>query len=682
MINELYGLSTAMKDAGLTVTSWDRKYKPIPNIRSNAPCVRIELCDGKVVHISSVEPELGSKLRKYGNNQGSYPCMNLAPLFRIDGEENKKKLDEVKQLPPESLDEEKLSEIQSWCTHNNWGKKYQSKYNISMVKIPKELSDRVPQYKPLSVLVSETQYFEDSEILHEQLKLQVFSLLRCKEQVQLALQVLFYQGKNNKDAVDDYGTLSVALESTRLLTNGSPAVSTRFVEELNMALQESEPAESSLGGKAVDAFGISFDPIEEPMPEVKLAGGFDVKLRSMFKEQRCQTRYARIEDGSYPISQKMRKSLHAALNWIGQKDKREIYWINSDKNEVLFAYPSQLPKTPISFTRSFGSSDNSKTFQEQSKRFLEDLKSTRKEGADSRAEGIQLFIIRKVDKARTKVIYSRQTNAYELEQLSEQWTIGCSRNLPKFSFGQPRVPFPLNTADVFNGFWKQDGTPLTNKYKPVPKYHGMELLMEPAMTITKDLHNLVEKGMAIGCYLGNELVMNGTKLPIRRVYDLLALMGLLLYRKGIRKDDYMENLPYLYGQLLKTSDELHALYCKVVRNGDYPSQFVGSSLYQSAAETPIRTLNVLGQRIAPYYSWAKGYRLKNIQKEGEESWRAKWLYSQYESITTKLNDKWTIRTRFNDEEKAQLFIGYLAAFPKKNKITEEANDKEVNHNEQ
>ena len=129
----------------------------------------------------------------------------------------------------------------------------------------------------------------------------------------------------------------------------------------------------------------------------------------------------------------------------------------------------------------------------------------------------------------------------------------------------------------------------------------------------------------------------------------------------------METLPYLYGQLLKVSDELHALYCKVVRGGDIPPQFAGGTLFQSAAEMPLRTLNLLSQRIMPYYTWAKSYRWKNITKAGEESWRAGWFCSVYERIMTQLQGKWTPQIRFNEEEKAQLFIGYLAAFPRKEK---------------
>ena len=160
---------------------------------------------------------------------------------------------------------------------------------------------------------------------------------------------------------------------------------------------------------------------------------------------------------------------------------------------------------------------------------------------------------------------------------------------------------------------------------------------------------------------------------------MLALMGLLLYREGIGKDIYMENLPYLYGQLLKASDELHTLYCKVVRGGDLPPQLAGGSLFQSAAEAPIRTLNLLSQRIMPYYTWAKSYRAKGIEEKGKESWRANWLYSTCETIMTKLSEKWAPQTKFSDEEKVQLFIGYLAAFSKEEKTEDKQNKAKEEH---
>lgn len=576
----------------------------------------------------------------------------------------------------------KIDEIRSWCQENNWGSKFQGKYRISLKNTTAEMIALVPYYKPLQILVEESNYFLDSAVFHQELEDAVFRMLNYRENISLALSILFYSGKPTERAVDDYGTLSVALETPRLIDMGVPAVSKKFVSELNEALLSADSlGENSNETFGTDAFGIPLHPIEEPMPEVKLAGGFDVKLRTMFKEQRCQTRYGRIENGSYPISLDMRKKLQAALNWIGNAERKDVTWINTDQNEILFAYPAQLPEIPISYTRMFKRpEDENVTFLQLAKQFVAELQQGKKTGTDSNADRIQLFILRKIDKARTKVVYTRQTDPYELEKYSEAWTLGCI-NLPAFPFSQPDVPFPLDIADILNYFWKQNGELATDKFKPVPKYCGIELLLEADLPVASDLHLLAEKAMTIGAFLGNRLANKDFRHPIwNKIKDMLALTGLLLYRKGIGKELYMESLPYLYGQLLKVSDELHALYCNVIRDGALPTQLAGSGLYQSAADAPVRTLNLLGQRMNPYITWAKTYRTKRCSEKGTESWRAGWLLSLYEDIATKLAAAWQPETRFNDAEKAQLFIGYLAAFPKKEQGDKES--KLANQNEE
>ena len=276
------------------------------------------------------------------------------------------------------------------------------------------------------------------------------------------------------------------------------------------------------------------------------------------------------------------------------------------------------------------------------------------------------------------MVYTRQTDPDELEQASEAWTLGCT-NLPKFPFGAPEVPYPLDIADTLNRPWKQSGELATDRFKPIPRYHGMELLMEPAMSVCSDFHLLAENAVMLSAYLGNLSATKDWYHPRwNDAKNILALLGLFLYRNGIRKDDYMDNLPYLYGQLLKAADELHVLYCKVVRKGEIPPQLAGGGLFLAAVEAPVRTLNVLSQRIAPYYQWAKSYRLQGIQIEGQESWRAGWLYRLCEDITEKIKQNWTMQTRFNEEEKAQMFIGYLAAFPKSEKNETKTEEDTVN----
>lgn len=676
MINELYKLSAAMDEAGIRTQSWHRKYKPIPNIRATAPCVRLVLAEGVITDFSEVSADLGAGLRKYGSNQGSYPCMNLAPLYRVTEEPIKKQL---ASLRPEKLTAEKLQELKSWCSIDNWNRKFLGKYKISMVNTSAELRAAAAEYEPLRILIEQSNLLADPAAFRQALETAVWKKLGRGEDTELALRILFYQGKANQAAEDDYGSLSVALEAEKLIDAGKPTVNRVFVAELNQTLLHVDAAEQTADETAMlDAFGTQFDPLEEPMPSVKLAGGFDVTLRTMFKEQRCQTRYGTIENASYPIAPENRKKLQAALDWLGSGERRGITWINSDKNEILFAYPGHMPKQPISFTRMFRRPEGEleTPFKKQARRFLAELHETKKDGTDARAEQIQIFILRKIDKARTKIVYTRQTDARELEACSEAWTSGCM-NLPPFDFGQPGVPFPLDTADILNRFWKQNGESATEKCKPVPKYHGMELLMEPAWPVEADLYLLARQEMMLGCFLGSRLAQGDRyHLIWKKVRPMLALTALLLNRVGIRKEGYMENLPYLYGQLLKTSDELHVLYCKAVRNGDVPPQLVGGSLFQAAAETPLRTLNLLSQRIMPYYTWAKSYRYKNAMEAGKESWRAGWLYGLYEKIVGQLRAVWTPQTRFNEEERAQLFIGYLAAFPQKEKAEPDLNKNE------
>ena len=293
---------------------------------------------------------------------------------------------------------------------------------------------------------------------------------------------------------------------------------------------------------------------------------------------------------------------------------------------------------------------------------------------------IQCFILRKIDKARTKVVYSRTTDPHELAQRAEIWHAGCVDNLPPSPLQSMHAPYPLEVADILNHVWKRDGTHTTDHFKPTPKLRGMTLFLDENVPVHQDLYMLVTNATAIAPYLAK----NMNTLPESVFWQArkhLALMGLILYRLGIRKEQYMSEYPYLYGQLLKVCDELHMLYCKIERKGSMPSQLVAGSLYQAAVDMPVRTLNLLCQRMMPYITWAKVYRTKGVQTPEVESWRAGWLLKIFESIASKLHNVWSTVTRLNDEEKALVFIGYMAAFQtEKIAVEDKANDEEEDEN--
>ena len=121
MINELYQLSVALSKMDIVGDKWHREYKSIPNIKANAPCVRIVFLENKVARLDSVNADLGQKLRKYGNNQGTFPAMNLAPLYRITDAERAQKILKLLKADSNQID---IQQIKGWCDCSNWGVKF------------------------------------------------------------------------------------------------------------------------------------------------------------------------------------------------------------------------------------------------------------------------------------------------------------------------------------------------------------------------------------------------------------------------------------------------------------------------------------------------------------------------------------------------------------------------------
>lgn len=190
MINELHNLSSALANARIQTQSWHENYIELPNIRPDAPCICITVSDGKVVQISSIEKELGQNLRKYGSNKGTYPCMNLAPLYRITDEAVKKALADLGKHP-EKIDGACIRRMKTWCAESNWTKNFLEKYKVSMEKVPGELSRAADRYPALRTLLDETKVFASASALHAELERAAWAMLERREQVSLALKVLF-----------------------------------------------------------------------------------------------------------------------------------------------------------------------------------------------------------------------------------------------------------------------------------------------------------------------------------------------------------------------------------------------------------------------------------------------------------------------------------------------------------
>lgn len=697
MLNELYSLSATLENKGISTTDWHREYHLLPRVTAKAPCIRIWLDEnGSVCAFESLSSELALLLRKFGNNQNSFPAFNIAPLYRIT---NTELVEELKHIEKEPLEFD-LDRIKSWCIDDNWKDSLVRKVDNSIHTYSHKLLDSIghqeqQEYHLISELVRLTDTFPKkpkkakqveqtktkAETFRIALEKCVFKKLQKKEDINLALTMLFYKGDSQKDPKKDDGTLSVILDLFDWHQYGYPVASEHTTEWINEMLLKSSLSSTStqFGVGEIDAFGLPFVNPNEPMPSVKLKG-FEVILRSMFNGQPCQYRYGQIDDASYPIAKKNRSLAKKSLEWIADSEREGVTWQKVDKNEIVYAYPSKLSEIPPRFASIFGPSqvDNSAQtearFENIAKEFIKTLRGLT---ATEKPDSIQIFTIRKMDKARSKVIFTRNCSPEQLIQAAESWEEGCL-NIPETDLGERITPFPLQVALVINNVWKQNGELVQGKtgVERMKYYQGIELLLDimQESMIGNYLHILLTNSSGLANYLGN-WVHGGSKCKDKTAEKnleklkketllLLSALGLLLDKNDNRKEKYMENMAYLVGQLLKISDELHALYCKVVRSGDVPPQLAGSALFVTAGETPYQAIAQLFLRMNPYITWAKQYRFKNIKDEGKESWKAAWYLKLFEDVANKLSLAMADSKRFSDFEKAQLFIGYLASFPK------------------
>lgn len=520
--------------------------------------------------------------------------------------------------------------------------------------------------------------------LRTSLEQYIFEKLDTREDIKLMLALLFHKGSTEKEHSKDTGSkISIILDVQNWNPYNYPIASEHTTLQLNRMLLENNHriTENVNESNEEDAFGSHFVNPNEPMPNVKLSG-FDITLRSMFSGQPCQLRYGLIEDNSYPISDENRSLIKRSLEWAAHPSRRQITWEKVNKNEIVFVYPSKLPDVSPKFASLFGpaSNNNLKSRQARFEKMAEDFSKTfRGLPTEQKPDMIRIFIIQKVDKARSKVVYTQNTTPEQLIKSAEDWSAGC-RNLPNLDVGEPVIPFPLQVAGIVNSVWKQNGERADGK-TPVRrmKYNqGIELLLSTLAqgAVRNFLHISVEHTSGLFYHLGNLLhgdEMYAGKAPAARLdkkkevaAQILSVIGLLLYKCEKRKEIYMKELAYLLGQLLHVSDELHALYCNVKRNGEIPPQLAGSALFLTAGEMPYQALSTLSIRMNPYIAWAKQYRFnKDAVKKGEESWRAKWMLGLFEGLANMLYPQLDETIRFGDFEKAQLFIGYMASLPQK-----------------
>jgi hypothetical protein len=157
---------------------------------------------------------------------------------------------------------------------------------------------------------------------------------------------------------------------------------------------------------------------------------------------------------------------------------------------------------------------------------------------------------------------------------------------------------------------------------------------------------------------------------------LPSLCGLLLFKKGIRKEEYMNDYVFYLGRYFAVVDDLYIQYHTDVRSGNIPMSLLGNDHMKLALQNPLEAFLTLSSRLAhPYYSWAK--RVRTDEKPGQI---AKCCIRKIAELTDELS-KAQLPTEINDSEKAKLLLGYLSYGAKREQPASDSNKQQTEEGE-
>lgn len=675
MLNELYHLSVALKQIPtIELNDWHKDFKLLPSVSEKKPCYKILISpDGSIASIEPMKKELAACLRKWEPSLGnSFPGFNIQPLYRITDDDNKKHLKKWRE-GKEAMD---LGLIDEWCSEKqvkNWDAKFDKKIKKCLGVIPRELqeqcADIASDFGALKILCERVVKWENncSVEFFRALESCIRRSLEKGGHVRSLLAVLIHEGSSNKKPEKDRGTVSVFLDVPDWKEH--PVANEKSIKCINECLLNSASARSRKNEKeAEDAFGLGSSGHTGKLPEVKLPVIGRVKLRAMNSESPCQYRYGTIDAKSFRIGTDSRKQAKSALEWLRGDDREGLTWGRADGKELIFAYPAILPKAPPKLAACLGArkaDDTEARFENYAKDVIDSLRGL----APSLKEiELRVFSLRKMDKARTKIVFHRNYSAQQLADAAKEWQQGCS-NIPvirmkawgeekgKIVLVEPVSPYPLQIADCLNRVWKLDGTS-TCEVKAIPKSTGIELLLDESIVRRQVPHLLavaLQNGKGLFLSLGNsqhrnEVIKNDGFNKHKQLMP--AILGLLLWKLGVGKERYMNNPPYQVGRMLKLADDLHALYCKEVRNNNLPPQLLGNALMVAALDSPIQALAQLALRITPYLGWAR-------TNATESAGLSRYFLKEFGLVEVKLRDA-LLPIRFDDAARAQLLLGYIS----------------------
>jgi len=461
--------------------------------------------------------------------------------------------------------------------------------------------------------------------------------------------------------------------------------------EVSSILLLSEAEAKSKPGSAVfscSLTGRADDPVGEKMPQPNLPILGPSYLMSMNADIPCQIRYGQTSTAIFPVGRSTALDLNNSVLFITDQARRNSTWAGvpngpHDTGDLLIAFLEDSPDEIIPITSLFTDDDsdgiqNLATFEKRVEAVFQALTARKKLIADTR---IRVVAISRIDKGRRQVILSDSFSAAAIFQAHRNWASGV-HNVPEVLIPFPtakgkapewlrnEVPSPSQVMISFKSQWIRAGRAakqgeirkrdeITRQAVPGVELRRIyDLLLKPDATYEARalLDRYVPLIMPLLVGLARSLRGGQYLSEAARKEALVAvsIFGILLFRQGVMKEEYMENREFLLGQFFQFADLLHRLYCESERDNSIPPQLIGNAVLPMATQSPVRAFDVLSNRLPVYWAWAE-------RTKGDKAGLAKWTRKELGRIAGLLKEQ-NLAPAIDANGKAQLLLGYLAKY--------------------
>ncbi len=419
--------------------------------------------------------------------------------------------------------------------------------------------------------------------------------------------------------------------------------------------EEGEAGRCSLTGREM--------PLETdklPSPLLRVLG--PTVLMSMNPDTPCQARYRHIGTDIFRVGRRTAAELNSALVQLTGAAREFKNWQRAPGGgqRLLLVYLEDRPLDDGAWASLFAEPEEAEeNYGEICGKISEALRGRESYGS----ERIRLFVLNKISPGQTQVELSRSFTAEQVLAGGREWEI-AARNRPEPVFQpDPEVPFPSEVVRCTQGAWIRGGKEPTDA-PGCGLSEVYDLLIgerEGAKASAREILRVVLRHAAAllaavghAHHRGGKEIWKGFgKSAGESASVAVSVLAIALYRLGMKKEAYMKEAAYELGRFLSLVDTLHREYCVTVRNGQIPPQLLGNAVLATTMRNPKKALAEMLNRIRVYRGWA--------EKAG--TGLARWTLGEIGKLTPALAEG--LPERMDDAAKAQLLLGYLARWEKK-----------------